>query len=295
MKYKTKKRGNSFGFWFFKILLRTTGLRGAYGFLYIVCFYYLLFDWQAVKISFLYIDKRFPNQSKLKKYFHIYRLFVSQGKHLIDRSAMVSGEKKFNLRLKGYDQLIGLVKNKKQGFILLTSHFGNWQIAMSALKKLDKKVYLLMRPENNPAVSKSLKFDSSGENIEIISADKSIDSAFKIINILKQGAIVSIMGDRHYGFSSIEVPFLNKKAKFPYGAFMIAASLNCPIVTLLSAKLSTFSYIVDTTNIFYPNYENNKNKKESQIRKWVEKYVKVLENYVKSYPYQCFLFHDIWV
>ncbi len=293
LRFKSKKRGNSFGFWFFKMLLGTTGLKGAYGFLYIVCFYYLLFDSQAVNSSRAYVEKRFPQTKGLKKYFHIYKLFISQGKHLIDRYAAESGIKKFKMELKGYQQLNELVTKRKEGFILLTSHIGNWQIAISSLKKLDKKVYLLMRPEDNPAVKKSLRLDEEEGNISILSAEKSIEGAFKIINILKEGGIVCIMGDRHYGFDNIEVSFLNHTAKFPYGAFTIGASLSCPIVALLSAKTDALSYTIDVTNIFYPVYKEKKDKKE-QIKNWVQDYVNVLERYITKYPYQCFLFHNVW-
>lgn len=293
MKLKAKKRGNKFGFWFFKMLVHTTGLRGAYGFLYIICLHYLIFDRQAVRVSLAYIEKKFPEQNRFVKYLHVYRLFISQGKNLIDRYAALNKVKEFNLQLDGYNEMTGLVKNREKGFILLTSHFGNWQIALPKLKKLHKKVYLVMRPEDNRAVRESLQIDKAEGNIGVISAEESLDGAFKIINILKQGGIVCIMGDRHYEFNSIEVRFLGNKARFPYGAFTIASSLKCPVVALLSAKVSAGSYKIDTTNIFYPEYKSGVDKKE-QIRNWVKSYVEVLEGYIEKYPYQCFLFHDVW-
>ena len=38
-----EKRGNELGLWFFMVFLRLFGLRGAYGLLYIVCLYYVIF------------------------------------------------------------------------------------------------------------------------------------------------------------------------------------------------------------------------------------------------------------
>ena len=40
---RERRRGNALGFWFFMAFLRLFGLRGAYGLLYIVCLYYVLF------------------------------------------------------------------------------------------------------------------------------------------------------------------------------------------------------------------------------------------------------------
>ena len=39
-----RKRGNRLGLWFFRTAIRILGLRGAYGFLYFVSLYYLVFD-----------------------------------------------------------------------------------------------------------------------------------------------------------------------------------------------------------------------------------------------------------
>ena len=102
------------------------------------------------------------------------------------------------------------------------------------------------------------------------------------------------MGAGRYGFNALEVLFLGKKARFPYGAFSIAAAVECPVVVLLSAKVSAHKYIIDVSNVFYPRYKSSENKR-LQIREWVQKFVALLENYVKRYPYQCFLFHDVWL
>ncbi|MGP8330715.1 MAG: hypothetical protein ACT6FF_10440, partial [Methanosarcinaceae archaeon] len=110
-----RKRGNKFGFWFFKALLKLFGLRKTYGFLYIVCLYYLVFDRPAVSAAMSYINKRFLDCSYLIKLLHVYRLFISQGKQLIDRYASVSGHTRFDIQLNGYNELMALLRNNKQG------------------------------------------------------------------------------------------------------------------------------------------------------------------------------------
>jgi predicted LPLAT superfamily acyltransferase len=113
------------------------------------------------------------------------------------------------------------------------------------------------------------------------------------MQVLKDGNIVSIMGDRKYGFEALEVSFLNDKAYFPFGAFSLAASSNCPVVVLLSAKLPGNNYIVDTSHIIYPRYNSNQNKRE-QLKVYVQEFADILEKYAVQYPEQCFLFHDVW-
>ena len=139
-KINAKKRGNRLGFWCFEVLLKFLGLPGAYALLYLVCLHYLLFDRIAVLNALSYINKRFPATGFFKKRLEVYRLFISQGKQLIDRSAIISGKNLFDIQLKGYEQLSSLLADKYKGFVLLTAHVGNWQIALSTLKKMSKPV-----------------------------------------------------------------------------------------------------------------------------------------------------------
>jgi predicted LPLAT superfamily acyltransferase len=290
----TKIRGNRLGFWFFEFFLKAFGLRGAYALLYGVALHYLLFDREAVLGALSYIKRRFPpGKSFLKNRLHVYRLFVSQGKQLIDRFAVLSGRNLFDIKLKGYDELVALLSEKNNGFILLTAHLGNWQIALTTLKNMHKPVYLMMRPEDNPAVKESLKIDGQDSFIRIISPDGYLGGVVEAMNILRSGGILSIMGDRRYGFEGIGVSFLNDEAYFPFGAFSIAAASNLPVVVLLSAKLPGNKYVVDVSNILYPRYNSPKDKKE-QLKKYLEEFVGILEKYTLEYPYQCFLFHDVW-
>jgi predicted LPLAT superfamily acyltransferase len=101
------------------------------------------------------------------------------------------------------------------------------------------------------------------------------------------------MGDRSYGYSSVEVTFLGDKARFACGGFTIAAACGCPVVSLLSAKLSATEYRIDVAGVFHPRYESRKNK-QAELTAWVQAYAGILESYTERHPYQCFLFYDIW-
>jgi predicted LPLAT superfamily acyltransferase len=65
------------------------------------------------------------------------------------------------------------------------------------------------------------------------------------------------------------------------------------VVVLESAKLGPRRYDVNVTHTIQPRLERGRDKKE-QLRVFVQEYSNILESFVKKYPYQCFLFHDIW-
>jgi len=287
-----RKRGNRLGFWFFSTAVRLFGLRGSYGLLYFVGLYYLVVDRPLVAVSLAYIRRRFPEHGTVRQLFDVYLLFVSQGKSLIDRYAVAAGYKDMTIDIHGYEEVKRLSEEGK-GFILLTAHVGNWQIAMTALDRFGKTVYLMMRPEDNRAVKQALNIDREEESVKIISTDDSLSAVIEAIKVINIGNIVSIMGDRTYGFSSAEASFLGSKVHFPYGAFTLASAAQCPVVVFLSAKTGLNKYVVDVSHII-PVPAAARKKKGEVIEAALQKFADVLEEYVQSFPFQWFAFRDIW-
>ncbi|MCK5313223.1 MAG: hypothetical protein KAJ62_13990, partial [Desulfobacteraceae bacterium] len=225
---ETTHRGNTLGFWVFKMFIRFGGLHAAYLLLLGVSLHYWLFDKKTVKSSSAYLKRRFPLDSKLKIRLKVYKLIYSQGKQLIDRVARTSGSVKFDINFIGRDILNEVLASEK-GFILLTAHAGNWQLAMTELNMLTKRIFLVILKENNKAVQKALNINSDNSDMfGIISPEEHLGGVVPVVKELNNGNAVSYMGDRPYGFESVEIDFMNDKANFPYGAFAIAAATKVP-------------------------------------------------------------------
>ena len=289
-----KKRGTRLGFLIFRIAARVFGLKGAYGLLYFVCLYYVLFDRAAVRSTMPYVKRRFPGRGFIGRHLEAYRLFISQGRNLIDRFYMISGAGKFDIDILGYDRIKSILQAPtSNGLVLLTAHVGNWQTSMAGLGKFGRKVHLMMRPEQNVAVREALSVDGGGERIGIISPDGYLGGVIEALKAIRDGDFVSIMGDRAYGADTAQADFLGAKVRVPYGAFSIATSAGCPVVVLLTAKAGPKRYVVDVTTIIEPVYTDRRNKMRDMER-WVGEFASALERYVEKYPYQWFVFHDLW-
>jgi predicted LPLAT superfamily acyltransferase len=275
------------------VFLRLFGLRGAYGLLYMVCLYYVIVGRSLVASARPYISRRFPDSGVLGERLHAYRLFVSQGKQFIDHYAALSGRWSFDFEFRGREEFVSLIRDSKRGAILLTSHQGNWQVAMTVLENMEKPVHIVMRPDENPGLQSRLFSDLEGGNIRIISPEQYLGGVVDIANALGKGHVVAIMGDRRYGSRALEVSFLGDRAWFPYSAFGLAAAAECPVVVLRAFKASAYSYVIDMSNVLYPRREGRRNR-VSQLQPWVQEFVRLLESFVEEYPYECFLFRDVW-
>lgn len=288
-----RNRGNRLGFWIFRIAAKIFGLRGAYGLLYFVCLYYVIVDRAAVAASMAYVRRRFPDHGMLRQQLDVYLLFVNQGESLIDRYYVAAGGSAIDLELLGYEKIQGHLAEGQKGMIFLTAHVGNWQVATTALRKLNRTVYLMMRPEDNVAVKEALNIDSEQETIKVLYTDGSLGGVVEALKAISQGGIVSIMGDRTYGYSSLEASLLGGNVRFPYGAFSLAAAAQCPVAVLLSAKVGAKKYVTDISHVINPP-KGVRGSKEAELAACVQEFARILEEYAIHYPYQWFVFRDMW-
>lgn len=292
-KVRVKRRGNTLGFLFFEMLFRTVGLKGAYLFLEIVCLHYLLFDREAVCAASAYTKKRFPEANALQNLGHVHRLFVNQGRQLIDRHAVARRPDFFRYQEVSAGGALEILQESSQGVVLLMSHAGNWQVALRQMGHLKKEICLVMRPEDNAAVRDSLQWGVEAKPVRKINPEGPLGGAVEIMQALGDGQVVCLMGDRSYGFDTVEVSFLRHPAYFPYGAFWVAAAAGCPVLPMLTHKISDRDYVVDFPGVWHPAWIKGTDKKE-QLKQWVGNYVSFLEAFVEKHPYECFLFHDVW-
>jgi len=280
-------RGNALGFWFFRMALKLTGLRGAYGLLYIVCAHYALFDRQARKMATAYLSKRFPLEQGVKRFWRIYLLFVSQGKCLIDRSALNAGASYFNFECEQVRNQLKTLEGR--GFVLLLSHAGGWQSALPFLRQMagNRPVSLLMNDAESAAVRKHLRGDDGG--FTVIPPTDGPGCVLEMVLRLQRGEIVSIMGDRAYGGQTAPARFLDAEAYFPVSAFAVARAAKCPVVVLFVPKTGLTTYTLE----MYLLEETSSGERQA-VRTGLQQYADLLTDFTQRYPLQCFLFHDVW-
>lgn len=287
-----RQRGNRLGFWFFRAAARVFGLRGAYGLLYFVSLYYLAFDRAVVTASMAYVRRRFPEHGALRRILDVYLLFIRLGENLIDRYYVNAGGTDIHFELIGLEKIEEYL-SAGQGMIFLTAHVGNWQVSMKALRNLKRTVHLMMRPEDNASVKQALSIDSNQEAVRIIFTDGAMGGVIEAMQAIGRGEIVSIMGDRTYGYASTEAPLLGGNVRFPHGAFSLAAAARCPVVVLLSAKVGHKNYVADISHVIEPP-AGKRGERDAELAACVRTFAQVLEDFAYQFPYQWFVFRDMW-
>lgn len=293
-RWTSRSIGSSLQHQFFYTLIRIGGRRLAYFFLHFIVAYYILFRPSVRAKSRYYIDRRFPNSSYFGKIALSYRLTLCFGKVLIDRAIIgILGSDRLSVSFEQKEALKNLVEEGK-GIIFLMAHVGCWQAALSALSYLKTRVNMVIRREDGDVDRHYFEHRAGETPFNIIDPDGYLGGTLEMINCLKKGEVICIMGDRIFGNpkNSVSADFLGEKAMFPYSAFKIASLTGSPVATLLTYKTGINRFCIDLAGVMY--IPENLGRSGEKYRPYVNEFINILEKYIETHPFQFFNFYDMW-
>lgn len=179
------------------------------------------------------------------------------------------------------------IENK--GMILLTAHFGNWEMgAIASGIHLNENINVLVKKQKNPFVAKWLvEFRERFGNKEIY-LGTSVRELYKTI---KNKKIVGVVGDQRGRRDGVNVQFFGRETKTFAGTASIALKTKCPVFVLLCARTEAGTYKAIINEINVDNFTGNK---EAQIQQFNQEYMSILEDAIVKHPEQWFWMHNIW-
>ncbi len=279
---------------FFYRLIRLGGRRAAYAMLAVVVLYYAVFRPDQRRKSEFYLRRRFSGARGLRLWLHSYRMSLALGKSLIDRAVVgILGPSSTRVTLTGGDELLSLLAEGK-GMILITAHVGSWQTAMAALDFLNQPVSLLMQREEGDIDRHYFEHGGRACPFRIIDPRGDLGGALEMLQVLKSGQILSVMGDRMFGSdrNAVAVDFLGAPVEFPFSAYKLASATGAPIGVLLSAKIGTDSYELHLARVI--RVPAGLRRGSGAFVPYVRQFAETLEEYTQQHPYQFFNFYDMW-
>jgi len=292
-KWKGTTGGGTLGQRALIFFFRWWGLRAGYAVMAVVVPFYMLFARKSYLAIYHYFRQHF-GCSVWKSFLKTYQNHFLFGQVMLDRFAVFAGRKDvFQVEIVGNEHYERLAGGEK-GFIIASSHVGNFEIGGYLLNSTKKKINALIYAGETKTVQSNRTKILNNNNINLIPVLEDMSHLFAINAALQNGEVVSMPCDRNHGSAkSVECDFLNGKALFPVGAFALAASFGVEVLALFAIKVSTKKYKIFVTPICDMRYATSDNLK-SQVANLVKSYVKELEDIVRQYPEQWFNFYEFW-
>ncbi len=206
------------------------------------------------------------------------------------------------------DDVHDLVANIENGTgtLCVVSHLGNAQM-MKGLASMNQagtsrkiSITTITDTKLTGGFVKLINQINPDSSFHVISSDEiGPDTIMLLQERLEQGELVVIAGDRISAHTDryIELPFLKKPARFPYGVYLLIALLNAPSYFIFGLRHKDISIkpqydmFVCKNNV---DFECGRKEREERIRKTNMNFIQELEKHTLSHPYQWYNFFDFW-
>jgi predicted LPLAT superfamily acyltransferase len=281
--------GGRYGIDIFHFLIRFFGIYPSYALLSLVVPYYVICRPKARRLTYSYLDHRFPAESKFLRFLRTFPHIFNYAQILIDQAALGVLGTEGIIDFPKMQHLIDM-STKGRGLVLVTAHVGNFLGAIATSKYLPAATCIILDTQRYRG-NHFFDLSRNQNNFEII--EPSMTGLVQATNALKSGKVVVMMGDRAYNARRIRLPFLGDDADFPITPYHLAMTTGSDIAVLFTVRTGKLKYYLEH-EMLAEDQDWGHISREEAVKQLAEKYVRALECYVRRFPYMWYNFYNFW-
>ncbi len=178
--------------------------------------------------------------------------------------------------------------NQGKGAMLVSGHFGNWEILIGWLSARGYPLDLLVGEQHNQKVNDLFISFRRSFGVGIIRVGV---ASRHVIKSLRSNRMVAVVSDQHAASGGAVVQFFGRPASTPKGPAAFAAKVGCPIICGCSVRLGyNKHHLIITPPIYSPNSGDT----EKDILTMTQKYTSRFEQFIRQNPSQWMWTHRRW-
>jgi KDO2-lipid IV(A) lauroyltransferase len=218
-------------------------------------------------------------------YRHFCR-FVVEMVHLPRRLSVATW--KDHLELVGGERIVGALLADRP-LMLVTGHFGNWEMAGYALGLFGFSTYAIARRIDNPYLDRFLATfrQRTGQTI----LDKNDDYG-RIQKVLADGGVMATLSDQDAGRRGLYVDFFGRPASTHKAIALLSLEYNVPLLVVGTPKVGEpMRYQIVAEDLILPEEYAGR---ADAVRAITQRFTTALERLVRRHPEQYFWLHRRW-
>lgn len=176
------------------------------------------------------------------------------------------------------------IRASTRGAILLTAHYGNWELGGAFIASMGIPVNAVVRPVASPALERVFHYFREQRGLKVIPL---AHAGVGIIKALKRGEAVALVGDRDFTGNGHPHSFFGREASLPRGAAWFSHRTGVPIYVGFATRAPDDSFILR----LHPPIDPAEAGSEDAIQ---EKIVAIMEETIARDPCQWFIFDPFW-
>ena len=220
-----------------------------------------------------------------ESFFHFVRLIFEVAR--LPRKLHANNWRR-HVELIGGDRLTAALTTDRPA-LLVTGHFGNWELAGYAMGLLGFRSHAVARPLDNPFVDRFLRQLRERTGQRVLAKKGDFD---RMEELLQRGGILGTLADQDAGARGPFVNFFGRPASTHKAIALMALEFNVPIVVAGVPEVGEPSrYQVEIEDVIEPNEFAAR---PDAVLALTQRYTAALERLIRRHPGQYFWLHRRW-
>ncbi|HEU4556273.1 MAG TPA: lysophospholipid acyltransferase family protein [Longimicrobium sp.] len=188
----------------------------------------------------------------------------------------------------GWDELNEALEEKK-GVLLVTGHYGNWEIAAATVASRGIPIAAIVRRQGNRLVDARLDQLRRNLGVETITQR---EAPSRVPRLLRKNGVIGIVGDQDARKAGVFVPFFGRPASTHRGPALFALKLGAPVFACVARRLPGAGVRYEVSGQRVPVVRTGD--VEADVRALTAELAARLEGEIRKAPEQYFWFHRRW-
>ena len=206
---------------------------------------------------------------------------------LLPRKLRLGNYKKYALLIHGERIVPGLLDDRP--LLIVTAHFGNWEIAGYVIGACGFETYAIARVLDNPYLERFFKTFRQATGQTIIAKKADFD---RLSKVMRAGGKVATLGDQDAGPRGVFVDFFGRKASAHKAVALMAIEYDALMVVVGTPRVAEpMHYEIINEEVIDPrDYAD----RSDAVKAITQEYHDALERLIRRYPEQYFWLHRRW-
>lgn len=185
--------------------------------------------------------------------------------------------------------IVRAAKKRGKGVILLTAHFGNWELLATATSlAADFPIHIIVQPQANPLVDREVNRWRTLFGNSVVPMEESVR---EILRTLHQGGAVGIVADQSAPMENISVNFFGRLVPTHTGPGVFALKTGAALLIGFSVRQPDGTYLARYEEITTTDLGGYS---EESVAELTRRHVLRTEQVIRKYPNQWMWMHKRW-
>jgi lauroyl/myristoyl acyltransferase len=190
-----------------------------------------------------------------------------------------------------YRELFSGLLARKRGVILVTGHYGNWEVGSVLLRSLDFSLTIVAMAEEDPTVNRLRREIREQLGADTIEVRQSFDTALQIRRRLSENHVVAMLVDRHYGRDRVAVQMFGRHVWFLRTPMLMAHITGAPLLPCCVERIAPGRFAIHPSA---PVYVSTDVPRDQAIADAAQQVADGLAARIRLHPEYWYHFYRYW-